>query len=220
MNKKTFNTEETNNIIKYYVDGGLSCSNIGLKYGCSKTPIINLLKINGLLREGKSNGKKITVSIEQMEKIKTLYLNEYKNTEEISKLMNLTKSLIEKILANSNYRRNKSFGTSIGMVKRFRNVTYDVYLNEINEYYKYKLEVIKHTKKQPINTLLNFEKRGNSGVNGAHHLDHKYSINEGFKNKISPNIIGNIINLEFIPWEENIRKRTKCSINKKDLKIK
>ena len=29
MNKKTFNTKETKNVIKDYVDGGLSCSNIG-----------------------------------------------------------------------------------------------------------------------------------------------------------------------------------------------
>ena len=26
-------------------------------------------------------------------------------------------------------------------------------------------------------------------------------------------IIGNIKNLEFIPWEENVKKRTNCSIN-------
>lgn len=30
--------------------------------------------------------------------------------------------------------------------------------------------------------------------------------------------IGNILNLEFIPWEENIKKRTNCSISENELK--
>ena len=29
--------------------------------------------------------------------------------------------------------------------------------------------------------------------------------------------IGNIVNLEFIPWQENVKKRTKCSITKEEL---
>jgi len=73
------------------------------------------------------------------------------------------------------------------------------------------------TNQQRIYELSNYQKRGNSGVDGAHHLDHKYSILEGFKNKISPTIIGDIKNLEFIPWEENIKKRTKCSITINEL---
>ena len=56
-----------------------------------------------------------------------------------------------------------------------------------------------------------------SGVNGAYHLDHKFSIIEGFKNNIKPEIIGSINNLEFIPWEENLLKRAKCSITKEQL---
>jgi ribosomal protein L37AE/L43A len=74
----------------------------------------------------------------------------------------------------------------------------------------YESGVMKVTNQQPINELPNYKKRGNSGVLGSYHLDHKYSILEGFKNKISPKIIGGIKNLEFIPWEENIKKRTKC----------
>ncbi len=40
---------------------------------------------------------------------------------------------------------------------------------------------------------------------------------EGFRTNIKPEIIGNIKNLEFIPWEENIKKRTKCSITIEEL---
>jgi hypothetical protein len=73
------------------------------------------------------------------------------------------------------------------------------------------------TKQQSIHLLDNYEKRNNSGIEGAYHLDHKYSIIEGFRNNIKPEIIGNIKNLEFIPWEENIKKRTKCSITIEEL---
>jgi hypothetical protein len=65
--------------------------------------------------------------------------------------------------------------------------------------------------------LENYEKRGISGKIGAHHLDHKYSILEGFKNNINPEIIASLNNLVFIPWEENVTKRTKCSITKEEL---
>ena len=76
-----------------------------------------------------------------------------------------------------------------------------------------------YNKKQPIHLLENYEKRGNGGVEGKYHLDHKYSIIEGFKNNIEPEIIGNIKNLEFISWQENIKKRTKCSITIEELKL-
>ena len=56
--------------------------------------------------------------------------------------------------------------------------------------------------------LENYDKRGRVGF----HLDHKYSITEGFKNKVPPKIIGSIDNLEFICYTDNLSKGTKCSI--------
>lgn len=49
------------------------------------------------------------------------------------------------------------------------------------------------------------------------HLDHKFSIKEGFLEKISPEIIGSSINLEIIPYLENCSKGSKCSISKEEL---
>ena len=43
-------------------------------------------------------------------------------------------------------------------------------------------------------------------------IDHKYSIKQGFLNKIDPQIIGSIINLEIIKLYENSIKHSKCSI--------
>jgi hypothetical protein len=58
------------------------------------------------------------------------------------------------------------------------------------------------TESQPLFILENFDKRGWKNF----HLDHIYPISMGFKEKISPEKIGNIKNLRFIPFEENIRK--------------
>jgi hypothetical protein len=65
------------------------------------------------------------------------------------------------------------------------------------------------TESQPLHKLKNYELRSFKG----HHLDHICSISEGYKNKISPEIIGNIKNLQFIPWDENYKKGSKVEKN-------
>lgn len=214
--KKEFTDDEIRLIIERYTNGE-SAEKIGKICGVSKRPIIIILKNKNLLREGKSDGKKIELTEIQKETIKKLYLNEYKNSYEIGDIMNLSKSFVDKYLGYCGYRRNRSLGNSIGLVRRFRNINYNEYLKIVDEFEKYELEVMKITRRQEINSLPNSGKRGNSGVKGAYHLDHKFSIVEGFNKKINPEIIGNIKNLEFIPWEENIKKRTKCSITINEL---
>ncbi len=44
------------------------------------------------------------------------------------------------------------------------------------------------------------------------HLDHRYSISEGYKNRILPYIIGSLPNLEIIHKSVNCAKSTKCSV--------
>lgn len=58
------------------------------------------------------------------------------------------------------------------------------------------------TEEQPLQILENSDKRGWKN----HHLDHIYPIAMGFHNKIPPKNIGNIKNLRFIPYKENLRK--------------
>jgi predicted DNA-binding protein YlxM (UPF0122 family) len=217
MRKIVFTDEQIEEIEFEYVINKLSCEKIGNKFNVSKRPIIELLKKRNKLKKGKSDGIKIELTKNQKEIIKKLYQNDYKNCYEIGEIMGLSKSFIDKYLTNCGYRRDRSLGNSIGLVKRFRNINYGEYLKIVDEFQKYELEVVRITKKQPINELPNYNKRGNSGVKGAYHLDHKFSIVEGFNKKINPEIIGNIKNLEFIPWEENIKKRTKCSITINEL---
>lgn len=76
-----------------------------------------------------------------------------------------------------------------------------------SSFQEYKRSVYLITRQQPINTLEHYDKkRGRCGVDGAYQLDHITSIKEGFEKGIDPSIIGNIANLRFIPWEENLRK--------------
>lgn len=53
------------------------------------------------------------------------------------------------------------------------------------------------------------------GVN--YELDHRFSKTEGFRQGISPEIIGHFANLELLPKSVNRTKRTKCSITKEQL---
>jgi len=219
--KKEFSNEIIEEIIKKYKNG-LSCQKISEMCNVSKTPIKRIIKEKNLLREGYSDGTKIELTEKQKGHIKKLYLDEYKNSNEIGEILNLNKHFVDAHIHKNGYRRNRSNGTSVGMVKKYRGSSYSYleYLNDLNEFYKYKINVNRITKQQSIENLLNYNKRGKSGVCGAYQLDHKFSIMEGFKNKISPSIIGNINNLEFIPWIDNIKKRAHCSITKEELIIK
>jgi hypothetical protein len=57
---------------------------------------------------------------------------------------------------------------------------------------------------------------GLAGNQNAHHVDHVVSTRFAFENKVPPNIIGSLQNLQVIPWKENIRKYggTKTRANK------
>jgi len=66
----------------------------------------------------------------------------------------------------------------------------------------YYAKVWEVTEEQPLRILENSDKRGWKD----HHLDHIYPIAMGFHNNISPKKIGNIKNLRFIPYKENLRK--------------
>ena len=66
----------------------------------------------------------------------------------------------------------------------------------------YYLKVWIITESNDLTKLKNNEKRGFK----RYHLDHKFPIAEGFKQNISPEVIGDIRNLEFIPRRKNLKK--------------
>jgi transposase len=131
--KKEFSVDDIETIIKKYNEG-LSAKKISIEFNVSISPIKRILKEKNILREGYSNGIKISLSEEQISLIKKLYLDDYKNSEEIGCQLGLTKSFIDKYLGLTMYRRNKSEGNSVGLVKRYRNISYDKYLNIEDDY--------------------------------------------------------------------------------------
>lgn len=52
---------------------------------------------------------------------------------------------------------------------------------------------------------------------GKYHLDHKFSIMEGFKNNIPPYVISHYKNLQMLTESENISKDYRCDITKDEL---
>jgi len=57
------------------------------------------------------------------------------------------------------------------------------------------------------------EKRGQTD----HHLDHKFSISEGFRLGITPSALALCENLQMLPYDENIRKSEKCTLSLESL---
>lgn len=85
--------------------------------------------------------------------------------------------------------------------------------NQISAWKLYCREVLKYTFNNNLSSIPNWNKRGNHASNlDAWHLDHKFSCFSGFQECILPSIIGNIHNLEMIPWKENIAKGIRNSI--------
>lgn len=64
---------------------------------------------------------------------------------------------------------------------------------------------------------LDLSSLGRAGTPGATHIDHKYSIMQGFKDKVSPLLIGHKENLELLEWRDNVSKQADCSIELEEL---
>ena len=182
---------------------GKSSIEISNLIGFSKSSVLKILTYNNIDRD---NIYKYIHN--EIDKIKELYLlgNSMKF---ISDKLNISYTAINNNLHKLDIVRTED--------RYHLGVDYDEWLENIPVYRRYRSDVNKITNKQPIKNLKNFEKRGVSGVEGAYQLDHKYSISEGFKQGIKPEIIGNIINLEFIPWKHNSVKGSNCSITENEL---
>lgn len=126
--------------------------------------------------------------------------------------------IIETIIKSRGHCTIKNLGTAEfkKRIEKTRN-TFEkkgiwVPLNDMSDYKLYHRKVWEITNQNDLSQIKNYEKRGRAGQPGAFHLDHKFSISRGYIEKISPEIIGSIKNLEFIPWEENVTKQGKCSV--------
>lgn len=83
----------------------------------------------------------------------------------------------------------------------------------------YRLKVHSITMSQPLYLLENFEKRGpsTSTPSDNHHIDHIFSVMDGFHQNVSPEIVGNFCNLRMLHHRENVKKNSKSDITKEEL---
>ena len=85
-----------------------------------------------------------------------------------------------------------------------------------DNYYRYKTLVL-HLTNRYRQMLTEGYITGLAGTPNAWHIDHKFSIIQGFREKISPFVIGHYENLQMLPWKQNIQKLHRCDISKEDL---
>lgn len=90
--------------------------------------------------------------------------------------------------------------------------------SKVKDFNTYSRLVKRYTNKNDLSILENIELRGKSKED--YHLDHKYSIFQGYKDNLPAVIIGSIHNLEMLPSGQNLSKNRKCSITKEELLTK
>jgi len=91
--------------------------------------------------------------------------------------------------------------------------THEEFLETADEMRLYRNRVTSVSNEQPMHLLKNNDKRGRDD----HHLDHKFSVVDGFEQGILPNIVGHFVNLQFISAKENLLKGRQSSIAANEL---
>jgi len=106
---------------------------------------------------------------------------------------------------------SRAIGNSIrsGMVTTGRATPEEL----VDKFLLYKRKVWAETNRNDLSSLLHYGLRSRTG----YHLDHKYSIFQGFVDNTPPEIVGHINNLEMLPYQENLSKFNKCSITLEQL---
>jgi hypothetical protein len=92
-------------------------------------------------------------------------------------------------------------------------------LNELDDFTVYKRLVWSETNKN-VHLIPNYDetKRGLCKINlDNYQVDHIISITNGFKLDIPPEILGSVLNLQFIPWRENLEKFSRSDMTIKEL---
>ena len=142
---------------------------------------------------------------------KTILFKKQKETRKKNVLKKYGVDNVMKVkeIASENHKKMRQTNIDSG-----RWLNYDNIGNDYKTYYK---KVWYITNKQNTGILENIEKRGHITIEGSYHLDHKYSIKQGFIDNIPVWVIGDICNLEMILGKHNLSKQEKCSITKEEL---
>ena len=148
-------------------------------------------------------------------KIKDTLLNKY------GKKAVVTKQSIEKAKKTNFEKYGGWYAQTEEFKKRQRNCNIKnhrwIKKYEIKSYKQYRRKVMYITLRQNLELLENYSKRGINSDKNSFHIDHIFSVYEGYRLKVPAKIIGDIVNLRMIPAKENISKRTRCDITLREL---
>lgn len=174
--------------------------------------------------ENQSEEYKLEKKIQKSDVMKNIHIN--RTPEEKEKIhKKISESLITSEIAKQQRHIRAKLGAQklkeirslmseeelVKFNKRFNNNGVPVHgKDEWNEYYK----LVWYYTNIDLHEVENIELRG---TKYGFSLDHKYSIKQAFLDGISPEIVGNNINLEIITISENSSKGAKCSITKEFL---
>ena len=87
---------------------------------------------------------------------------------------------------------------------------------DISEYEKYRMMVWKISNQQFIEHYYKINP-ANKKRGPKYHLDHKFSIQQGWQHNISAEVIGGWKNLQLLPAKHNQKKSNKCSVLLEDI---
>lgn len=90
----------------------------------------------------------------------------------------------------------------------------DEYLATMPEWKRYHYHVWSITEKSWKSKRGFIDHYGHTRGRFDYHLDHQYSVKQGFEDNIPPEIIGHWTNLWLLPYKENLSKHANCSITK------
>jgi len=85
-----------------------------------------------------------------------------------------------------------------------------------DEFYRYKRVVYYFTNRVKKEIASGY-KLGLAGTEDSYHVDHIYSVLEGYVNKVSPRVIGSKENLRVIPWKDNVSKSSSSDVELSEL---
>ena len=126
----------------------------------------------------------------------------------MSKKSNMLKKRLNPLKKKSdNTKKTKIYNEIRKITKKYPKIKKKIKNIKDLEKRLYYARVWEVTECQPLSILENSKKRGWKN----YHLDHIYPISMGYKEKITPKKIGNIKNLRFIHYEENIKKGSKIT---------
>ncbi len=225
-------------VVKLYAQGK-SSHQIAEALGCSNVTILNSLRRTGT--SIRTNSFYLQTKFDETAAQK-LY-QDGKTIAQVSEIMNVPTHVLQPFLSKNGVIRpkgwssigrkwSKSSSLKAGYTKRLRKeqglydhiylkrtgYTHAQYMEQLGLWQAYSKVVRSITNQQPLDTLENYDKRGKAGLEGAYHIDHKFSVIEGFKQGVDPSIIGHISNLHMIPWEVNAVKKGECWITLHELK--